>query len=438
MSDPDHGSPSPRRSRPAIDEHRLAPSGAKARKKQGSGNSHRARNGLSSTPTTRFEEAKILNVGKLRKGGELYYLNSVARGVEDYYTGSGEAPGYWLATGARNLKLSGEVGEDALRAVLNGTDPTTGKRLIDSKVPKRERVPGFDLTFRAPKSVSLVHALGGKEASNEVVNSHDAAVAAALGYLERHASGARRGKGGRIRIKSEGFLGAAFRHRTSRAGDPLLHTHVLVANVVKGEDGRWGALDGRQLYLHAKTAGYLYQAHLRQELTRRLGIEWSPVRRGCADIEGVPREVIRAFSKRRSEIGEIVGEVEEANAKAAQVAAITSRKAKDYRITPNDLLPEWRERAEQLGLDESALASLLNRVAYRAVTAEERSLIERDLAGPDGLTEQASSFSRREAIQGFCSAVGSGARVEDIERMADRFLVSEQDPARGTQRRPDR
>lgn len=366
----------------------------------------------------------MLNIGKLRKGGELYYLNSVARGVEDYYTGSGEAPGYWISSGADTLALAGEVDKETLRAVLAGNHPTTGERLVNGKLPKRERVPGFDLTFRAPKSVSLLHALGGKEASNEVVSAHDVAVAAALDFLDRHASFARRGKGGHTQIKSRGFLGAAFRHRTSRAGDPLLHTHVLVANLVKGEDGRWGALDGRLLYLYAKTAGYLYQAVLRTELTRRIGVKWSPTRRGCADIEGISRKVIRAFSRRRSEMEEIVGEVSEANAKAAQAAALISRQAKDYKVVPNDLLPEWRDRARSLGLSDRAMNDLLHRHKVEDLSVERWREIELELAGPDGLTKQSSSYTRKEVIQALCGVVESGATVEKIEELADAFLAS--------------
>ena len=75
-------------------------------------------------------------------------------------------------------------------------------------------------------------------------------------------------------IAGRGLIGAAFRHRTSRAGDPQLHTHVLVANLVLGADGRWGTLDGRRIYAHAKTAGYLYEHRLRALLTRELGFEW--------------------------------------------------------------------------------------------------------------------------------------------------------------------
>jgi conjugative relaxase-like TrwC/TraI family protein len=80
-------------------------------------------------------------------------------------------------------------------------------------------------------------------------------VADAIDYVEGHAAVTRRGAGGIHRIPGRGFVAAAFRHRTSRAGDPQLHTHVLVANVTLGADGRWSSLDGRRIYAHAKTAG---------------------------------------------------------------------------------------------------------------------------------------------------------------------------------------
>lgn len=364
----------------------------------------------------------MLNIGKLRSGGENYYLNSVARGVEDYYVGSGEAPGYWLASGAKELGLEGEVTPKALRNILGGGRPSGSKRLIAE--PRKDRIPGFDLTFRAPKSVALLHALGPKEASNEVVNAHDAAVTAALGYLERTASQARRGKGGRRKIASKGFIGAAFRHRTSRAGDPLLHTHVLVANLIQGADGKWGALDARHLYLQAKTAGYLYQAHLRAELTRRLGLQWQPVRNGAADLEGFSRKVIQAFSKRRQEIDQATAARGQGSGRAAQIAALATRKAKDYSFDPQTLLPEWQDRAEKVGLDLKSIEALLDREIEREITPLQRANIETSLSSATGLTAQASTFGRREAIQGFCGALEAGANIEDIERFADSFLES--------------
>ena len=366
----------------------------------------------------------VLNIGKLRRGGENYYLNSVARGVEDYYLGSGEAPGYWLASGAASLGLQGEVGENELRNVLRGASHASGRPLV--RGGRGERVPGFDLTFLAPKSVALLHELGSKEASNEVVNAHDVAVGAALDYLERHASGARRGKAGKTSIASRGFIAAAFRHRTSRAGDPLLHTHVLVANLIQGGDGKWGALDAKHLYRHAKTAGYLYQAQLRKELTRRLGVEWTPVRKGAADIQGIAREVIRAFSKRRAEVEAVLSErTHGSTRREREVAALTTRQAKDYSVSPQRLLPEWRDKADQLGLTEEVLERTLDRNRVFELTPADVTEVNSRLAAPEGLTEQQSAFTRRDAIQGLCGQLPLGADVAEVEAMTDAFLASD-------------
>lgn len=363
----------------------------------------------------------MLNIGKLRRGGENYYLNSVGRGVEDYYLGSGEAAGYWLASGAADLGLEGEVKDNHLRNILRGAAPSGG---VFAKTHPN-RVPGFDLTFLAPKSVALLHELGSKEASKEALKAHEAAVAAALGYLERHASGARRGKGGKRSIESNGFIGAAFRHRTSRSGDPLLHTHVLVANLIRGKDGKWGALDAKHLYRHAKTAGYLYQAHLRAEMTSRLGVDWSPVRKGAADIEGISREAIRAFSKRRAEVEAVLSERGATTGRQREVAALTTRQAKDYRVSPQRLLPDWQQKAQEVGLRQDVLEALLGE--RRVVDGtEDFAEIAARLAEPTGLTAQASAFSRRDVIQGFCSELPEGATVSEIERMADLFVSSEE------------
>ena len=180
------------------------------------------------------------------------------------------------------------------------------------------------------------------------------AVRDAMGYMERmRRVRASRTAGDKV-IAGKGLVAAAFRHRTSRAGDPQLHTHVLVANLIEGADGRWSALDGRRVYAHAKTASYLYETRLRAELTERLGVEWTAVKNGLADIAGVPRPVLRAFSRRRVEIEAELARVGETSAAAAQVAALTTRRAKDRLIDPRRLMPEWRERAADLGFDDRA------------------------------------------------------------------------------------
>ena len=230
----------------------------------------------------------MLNIGKLAGVDSVdYYLSQVASGVEDYDLGKGEAPGVWTGSAAGHLGLHGRVEAQALRQVLGGYDaadePLDGLR-------SSRKVPGFDLAFRAPKSVSLLWALGSPDVAVEVRDAHDAAVDAALAYLEEHAGWSRRGAGGHRAVRGRGFVAAAFRHRASRDRDPLLHSHVLVANAVQADDGRWGTLDATRLYRHAKTAGYLYQTQLRHELTRRLGVAWEPVVNGTADLTGVPSQ----------------------------------------------------------------------------------------------------------------------------------------------------
>ena len=98
-------------------------------------------------------------------------------------------------------------------------------------------------------------------------------------------------------MRGEGLIAAAFRHRTSRNGDPHLHTHVLVPNMVRGEDGKWATLDARWIYTSAKTIGYLYEAQLRHNLTVALGVEWGAVRNGIADIDAHPRRRARRRSR---------------------------------------------------------------------------------------------------------------------------------------------
>src|SRR6185312_15707903 len=111
--------------------------------------------------------------------------------------------------------------------------------------------------------------------------AHDAAVGAAMKAAEAEACFVRRGHAGANVAQGVGFVAAAFRHRSSRAGDPHLHTHVVVANLTKGPEGRWSAPDGRPLYVWATALGSLYRAELRAELAR-LGIEWEARPNGLA------------------------------------------------------------------------------------------------------------------------------------------------------------
>jgi conjugative relaxase-like TrwC/TraI family protein len=377
----------------------------------------------------------VLSIGKLAVGQAGYYLEqahgSVSRagalhsGVEDYYLGGPEAAGVWVGDGGRALGLVGAVDAVRLDRVLAGEHPTSGVPL--GRV-LAGRVPGFDLTFSAPKSVSVLFGIGDDELRGSIRDAHDRAVAEAFGYVARAAGVTRRGPAGVHVISGRGLIAAAFRHRTSRAGDPQLHTHVLVANVVLGADGCWSTLDGRRIYAHAKTAGYLYEARLRSLLTRELGLSWGPMRNGIADVDGVPPTVLRAFSRRRADIEAELERRGASSAGAAQVATLVTRRTKDYDVSPEQLVPEWRERARELGLDHEVVRGLVGLERPAEIARTEIEDIAGRLAGSSGLTARRSSFTRRDVLQAWSERVRATADVSivELERFADDFLVSEQ------------
>jgi conjugative relaxase-like TrwC/TraI family protein len=366
-----------------------------------------------------FRTVGVLNIGVLAAGSDDYYLGSVAHGVEDYYLG-GEVPGRWLGLGAALLDLRGEVLGEDLGALLADRDPTSGTRL---GCATNRKVPGFDLTFSTPKSVSVLFGLGKPRIAGAVRDAHEEAVDAAVGYLERHAVWSRRGRNGIQEVRGEGLVGAAFRHRTSRAGDPHLHTHVLVTNSVRGPDGNWRTLDFRHVYAHAKTTGYLYEAHLRHVLTERLGVEWQSVRNGTAELADVPAPLTRLFSTRRGEIEAAMAGRGETSARAAQVATLETRRPKDRDVDASHLRAVWAQKATDARFDPASLNQLIDRARREWLDAGTRRAIEEHLAGPDGLTQRASTFDRLAVLRAWCDQLPAGAAVTEIEDMTDRFLA---------------
>ena len=167
----------------------------------------------------------------------------------------------------------------------------------------------------------------------------------------------RRGHGGVEQIRGEGLIAAAFRHRTSRNGDPHLHTHVLVPNMVLGADGRWATLDARWLYTSAKTIGYLYEAQLRHNLTVALGVEWGPVTNGIADIAGVPAGGVEGVLDPSSEIEERMDIRGQHSPQRGDGRRARHPASKDHKAAPTDLRALWLDRARVIGFDPAQLAS---------------------------------------------------------------------------------
>jgi conjugative relaxase-like TrwC/TraI family protein len=374
----------------------------------------------------------------LAKAAKDYYLQKLGEVSprEDYYLRGGTATGRWVGSGAAELDLRGTVSAKGLVRLFDGEHPGTGQRL--GRRLRKDGVAAWDVTFSADKSVSLLWALGDEHTRKEVVEAFEDATSQALGYLESVASDTRGAtktvvvdeEGNRkCRVKTwpiptSGYVAAAFTEYTSRADDPQLHTHVVIANKVRGEDGVWRTLDGRLLYRHQLAAGYLHEAVLRKELTERLGVAWQPVRNGMADIEGFTRHQIEAFSRRREQLEAWREEQDLPDTPAArQIAVVATREAKrDHPL--EELEVEWRQRAAEVGLTPERIDRMLHR--RREVTTPDRTRLFARLTSPEGPTAKKATFGRSEAVREIAASLSEGGGRDQIEALADQFLADAQ------------
>ena len=199
-------------------------------------------------------------------GGQGVYYTALAR--EDYYLEGGEPPGLWTGHGAQVLGLLGEIDKEDFSKIFDGLD-SRGRPLVQN-AGHENRQAGWDLTFSAPKSVSVLWSLLPPEAGAIIRECQLEAVRKACQYLEDEAGWTRRGKAGAIREKASLIVGL-FEHGTSRAGDPQLHTHALFMNLAVRHDGTTGTIESKPFYQHKMAAGALYRSELAAQLQQKLG-----------------------------------------------------------------------------------------------------------------------------------------------------------------------
>ena len=360
----------------------------------------------------------MLSIGKLTPGRASYYAEQLPGGADEYYTRDEAAqPAVWLGKAADRLGVSGAVDPESFRRLLDAAHPRTGKPL---GVPRTtdHRLAGFDLCFSAPKSVSVAWALAPPDIAHGISAAHDRAVSQSIEVFETEVARARRGKRAATLIPTEGVAAAAFGHRTSRAGDPQLHTHVVVPNLTVDPAGRWSALAGDRVYRWAKTLGYLYQSALRAELTKTLGVSFGPVRNGAAEISGIDQSVRDEFSTRRTQITAAMDRAGSSSRAAAEVAALATRSAKTAALDLGALRQEWQERAGALGVD----AQLgLPESGGRNAPDHTRALAQQ-LLSPEGLTANSSSFDQRDVLRAIAEGHPEGISPDDALAAASRFL----------------
>ncbi len=339
---------------------------------------------------------------------------------------------------AEYMGLSGEVDGEEYMAVLEGRHPTSGEQLLkrqptrfymrpDGTERRAEPILAYDVRFSAPKSVSLLYAFGDAETKARVLAILEESVKEGLAHLSDHACYIRREEKGKTWIESgTGFIGVAFRHRMSRAGDPALHVHVLVSNLTQADDDKWYSLfnpkGASPLFVHAKSAGVVFQAVMRAAFLREMGLEFGEVRNGYADLEGFTPEMIDAFSSRRREILEWLAERGVSSAEAAQVAAYRTRPGKDFAVDVDRRTVEWIEQGEPLGLTPESVAELVGAGQRREPAAVSDPAIDAAVAA---LEKHWSYFDRRHLLWAIADQLPEGASGVDLEWAVQRAIKSE-------------
>lgn len=328
------------------------------------------------------------------------------RGPEDYYTESGRTSGRWLGSGARALGLNGEINEQTFDRLAAGLHPEPAAALVQ-RAGEHHR-PGWDLTFSAPKSVSIVWGIAEAREREAIEQAHAHSVERTLAFAEsQQLFITRRGKDGTLREAARPIV-AAYVHGTSREADPQLHTHAFVMNVAERADGSFGTLETKPLYEWKMALGAVYRAELADEL-RALGYEVAPDAKGSFRLAAMPREVERHFSKRRAQIETVMAERGTTSAKAAELAALDTRKAKDATGAAT-LRERWREEALALGLTAERLAELKGDRRTGPRSIDTAAVIER-------LSHERSTFTTadltRAVAEAAQSAGGGLGRVEE-------------------------
>lgn len=346
-----------------------------------------------------------------------YYLD-LAR--EDYYTEGGEPPGQWYGKGAEALGLTGKVERENLRSLFEGYGPDGQALVQNAGDPNRHSA--WDLTFSAPKSVSVAWSQASPEIRQEIQAAHSEAVKAALSYLEDEAASTRRGKAGHEK-EPAAIVIATFEHGTSRAQDPQLHTHAVVANVAVREDGTTGALETKGIFAHKMAAGALYRAELSAQLEERLALT-SAKEKSCFELDNVPKSLREEFSKRRQEIEKVLEEKGTSGAVASKIANLESREVKQH-VPRETLFSEWQAVGKEHGWSTEQVSELTQKPRIERDPKEELSkCLNQALTN---ITDKSSHFTKRELTRYAAEeAQGRGLSASAIREGVNQKLSSQE------------
>jgi conjugative relaxase-like TrwC/TraI family protein len=383
-------------------------------------------------------------------------LRAIGPDAGGYYL-RGPDLGRWEGDGAAALGLEGPPTSQALRRVLRGCDPHTGVTLDR---PRSHRRAGWDLIFAAPKSVSVLNALAPGVQAERLTGAHDRAVAATMEWMGKQALWARRNG---QRVAAGGVVAAHFKHTVSAAGDPHLHTHVVLANLVQGPDGRWSALDSSGLWKVGRTMGPIYDLALRQELHRGgLHLRWALGQDRTADVADVPRPTIEAASVRRAQVGrgpdgqdatppagDPGPDRDRPTARRRELARVLSRGRTD-RQDPGDPWQgagnRWQDRVAATGFGPDQARAILDQAERHRTPAGEQDTPPPDpaasatpdrLAARGWLAGRTSTWTRSDALRALAATAPEGVSPLEAWRAVDDLCAAAEPSGPGRWTTPD-
>lgn len=346
------------------------------------------------------------------------YYDNLAK--EDYYTAGGEPPGRWIGSGAERLELAGHVQKGELGAAMQGFHPHTGEALT-ARVGDAHK-PGEDLTFSAPKSVSIAWAAGDEATRRAISDAQQRAVESAIKHAEQ--SGAFRTQHGHNGIDKQEYTGglvvATFEHSTSRNGDPQLHTHGIVLNI--SDSGRNIDFDGKQ----KMALGAAYRAELATEL-QKLGFQIERDKSSFR-IADIPKELERDFSTRRQEIEKELKQHGMSGGKASAAATLATRETKGE-VDREKLFAQAQLTAEKYGITQDKI----NDLRQSSQQHEQREMpTHADLASE--ITRQASTLTPQQleaqvyqAAQGVTDIAGAREYLDQLKQSGELIELRDND-----------
>lgn len=334
----------------------------------------------------------MLSLAAMSSGQASYYLDLAQ---EDYYLKGGEPEGLWYGEGATRLGLIGFVKDEQLYNLFKGYDPEGARPLVQLQRKDDHALhrPGWDLTFSAPKSVSVLWSQASPDNQRLIQLAHLTAVQAAIDYLQDTAAFSRVGRQGR-NVEQAHLVTALFEHSTSRALDPQLHTHALFLNLGVCDDGNVRTLSSLPLFLSKMSAGALYRTELSYQLGL-LGID-TERHRSWFEVTGVAPELVEHFSKRRQEIEQVLKEKGLESPEAAVVAAIETRESKES-VSRSELIKSWLEEGAAHGWTREHADKLLgNPIGVHEAAVELASIA---VLATDEITGAQAHFTRRDFVR---------------------------------------